>query len=79
MNDIVWEKPVRVGTGAGYAQSIHGPRDALACLDNHPGLSGVFARKARMACWHALRRREDLQHARQAVIAALLACAIPFA
>lgn len=79
MDDIVWKKPLRVGTGAGYAQSVHGPRDALACLCHHPGLDDSFVRRAQIACWHALRCRGDADHARQATVAALIACAIPFA
>jgi hypothetical protein len=79
MSDFVWDKPVNMGTGRGRAQTIRGPRDALACLSSHPDLKGPFALQARVVCDRAIRDGRDLQGARQAIVAALLSCTIPFA
>jgi hypothetical protein len=79
MNDFVWDRPVKMGTGRGRAQAINGPHDALVYLSSHPDLEGPFANQARAVCRTAIRGGRDLERARQAVVAALLACAVPFA
>jgi hypothetical protein len=79
MEQINWGKPVRVATGRGFALAVHGPRDALACLEDWPARKGPFYRHARIACRTALIRPDRADHARQAFVAAFLDAELPFA
>lgn len=78
MNDIAWEKPIRVGMGKGYAQTITGPREALACISSLLTTRCEFAASAEDECHRALNRITPPEQARRATVAALLHARIAF-
>jgi Protein of unknown function (DUF982) len=78
MAEIFWTKPVKVATGRGY-RTVHGPLQALECLDDWRGGKGRFYCHARDICRSALAAPEKAGKAREAFVAAHLDAAIPFA
>lgn len=78
MNDIAWERPITVGTGRGYAHTITGPREPLACISSLLTTRCEFAASADEECLRALKSMTPPEHARRATVAALLHARIAF-
>lgn len=78
MTEINWDRPIRVGTGRGYAQTIKGPKEALTCLSTLLTTKCEFAVVAEEECFRALRRATNPEQARRATVAALLNARVAF-
>ena len=65
-----WASPVVIRYGYGKPEEVHGPREAMECLDGWPAEEGEYYRIARRKCSSAMRREGLLEEARETFIVA---------
>ncbi|MGK6314307.1 DUF982 domain-containing protein [Neorhizobium sp. DT-125] len=71
-NDRTWALPVVIRYGYGKPEEVHGPREAMECLDAWPCEEGEYFVIARRTCIAAMRRRSALDEARETFVSAAI-------
>lgn len=70
---VTWRAPVRIRAGAGLAESVRGPEEALHCLTYRwPAAEGSCFDTARRKCVLALQKRAACEEARDVFISAAI-------
>lgn len=70
-DEILWNAPVRVRVGYGFAETIRGPRQALEYLNwRWPVREGTYYLKAMRECAAGLQRKISAEAARETFVLA---------